>query len=77
LNHYLIKWSDRAFNCSGWCVRWRNLPQETSKSPATRLLWRVPPKGKLRFYRRDADGQLQFVGENEIDHQGQRMGWQL
>ena len=26
------------------------------------------PKGKLRFYRRDDDGQLQFVGENEIDH---------
>jgi len=26
------------------------------------------PKGKLRFYRRDEDGQLQFVGENEIDH---------
>ena len=26
------------------------------------------PKGKLRFYRRDNDGQLQFVGENEIDH---------
>ena len=26
------------------------------------------PKGKLRFYRRDSDGQLQFVGENEIDH---------
>jgi len=26
------------------------------------------PKGTLRFYRRDADGQLQFVGENEIDH---------
>ncbi|MGD0252110.1 MAG: DUF4139 domain-containing protein [Verrucomicrobiota bacterium] len=26
------------------------------------------PKGKLRFYRRDADGQLEFVGENEIDH---------
>ncbi len=26
------------------------------------------PKGKLRFYRRDADDQLQFVGENEIDH---------
>ena len=28
----------------------------------------VLPKGKLRFYRRDTDGQLQFVGENEIDH---------
>jgi hypothetical protein len=26
------------------------------------------PKGKLRFYRRDSDNQLQFVGENEIDH---------
>jgi hypothetical protein len=26
------------------------------------------PKGKLRFYRRDADGQLEFVGEDTIDH---------
>ena len=26
------------------------------------------PKGKLRFYRRDSDGSLQFVGENSIDH---------
>lgn len=26
------------------------------------------PAGKLRFYRRDADGQLQFVGENQIEH---------
>jgi hypothetical protein len=26
------------------------------------------PKGRLRFYRRDADGQLEFVGENTIDH---------
>ena len=26
------------------------------------------PAGKLRFYRRDDDGQLEFVGENEIDH---------
>ncbi len=26
------------------------------------------PAGKLRFYRRDAAGQLQFVGENTIDH---------
>jgi hypothetical protein len=26
------------------------------------------PAGKLRFYRRDADGQLQYVGENTIDH---------
>jgi hypothetical protein len=26
------------------------------------------PKGKLRFYRRDADGQMEFVGEEMIDH---------
>jgi hypothetical protein len=26
------------------------------------------PKGKLRFYRRDADGQLEFTGEDMIDH---------
>jgi len=26
------------------------------------------PKGKLRFYRRDTDGHLEFIGENEIDH---------
>jgi len=26
------------------------------------------PKGRMRFYRRDQDGQLEFTGENEIDH---------
>lgn len=26
------------------------------------------PKGKLRFYRRDDDGHLEFTGENMIDH---------
>lgn len=26
------------------------------------------PKGRLRFYRRDDDGQLEFIGENMIDH---------
>ena len=26
------------------------------------------PKGRLRFYRRDEGGQLEFTGENEIDH---------
>jgi len=26
------------------------------------------PKGRLRFYRRDHDGRLEFVGESEIDH---------
>ena len=26
------------------------------------------PKGRVRFYRRDTDGALEFVGENEIKH---------
>ena len=26
------------------------------------------PKGRVRFYRRDADGQVEFTGENQIDH---------
>jgi hypothetical protein len=26
------------------------------------------PKGRMRFYRRDADGQMEFTGENVIDH---------
>lgn len=26
------------------------------------------PKGRMRFYRRDDDGQLEFTGENVIDH---------
>jgi hypothetical protein len=26
------------------------------------------PKGRVRFYRRDDDGQMEFTGENEIDH---------
>jgi hypothetical protein len=26
------------------------------------------PAGKLRFYRQDADGQLEFTGEDTIDH---------
>ena len=26
------------------------------------------PKGRMRFYRRDGDGQLEFIGENVIDH---------
>jgi hypothetical protein len=26
------------------------------------------PKGRIRFYRRDTDGQLEFTGENMIDH---------
>ena len=26
------------------------------------------PGGRVRFYRRDEDGQLEFTGENDIDH---------
>lgn len=35
---------------------------------ATNHLGMPLPKGRLRFYRRDDDGQLEFTGENDIDH---------
>src|SRR5665213_1014185 len=44
------------------------LVQREFKNAETNQLGIALPAGKLRFYRRDDDGQLQFVGENEIDH---------
>ena len=44
------------------------LVQREFKNAETNQLGIALPKGKLRFYRRDDGGQLQFVGENEIDH---------
>jgi hypothetical protein len=41
---------------------------EEFKNADTNRLGIALPKGKLRFYRRDTDGSLQFVGENVIDH---------
>jgi hypothetical protein len=41
---------------------------EEFKNADTNHLGIALPKGKLRFYRRDSDGSLQFVGENVIDH---------
>ena len=42
--------------------------QREFKNAETNQLGIALPAGKLRFYRRDNDGQLQFVGENTIDH---------
>ena len=42
--------------------------QREFKNAETNQLGIALPAGKLRFYRRDGDGQLQFVGENTIDH---------
>ena len=44
------------------------LVQREFKNAETNQLGIALPKGKLRFYRRDDSGQLQFVGENTIDH---------
>lgn len=41
--------------------------QELKNSEANHLGIALP-KGRLRFYRRDSDGSLQFIGENTIDH---------
>jgi hypothetical protein len=42
--------------------------QREFKNAETNQLGIALPAGKLRFYRRDSEGQLQFVGENTIDH---------
>ena len=41
--------------------------QEFKNSEANHLGIALP-KGRLRFYRRDTDSSLQFIGENTIDH---------
>ena len=35
---------------------------------ATNHLGMPLPKGRMRFYRLDTDGQMEFTGENDIDH---------
>jgi len=40
--------------------------QREFKNAETNQLGIALPAGKLRFYRRDDDGQLQFVGENQM-----------
>jgi hypothetical protein len=41
---------------------------EEFKNSEANHLGMALPQGKLRFYRRDTDGHLEFVGENTIDH---------
>ena len=41
--------------------------QEFKNSTANHLGMPLP-KGRVRFYRRDDDGQLEFTGENDMDH---------
>jgi len=43
------------------------ITQEFKNSEANHLGMPLP-KGRMRFYRREANGNLQFVGENTIDH---------
>jgi hypothetical protein len=38
------------------------------KNSAENHLGMPLPKGRVRFYRRDKDGQVEFTGENAIDH---------
>ena len=42
--------------------------QREFRNAETNQLGIALPAGRLRFYRRDSDAQLQFVGENTIDH---------
>lgn len=42
--------------------------EEEIKNSASNHLGMPLPAGRLRVYRRDADGQMEFVGENQIKH---------
>ena len=68
-------------NMAGWPME--NIRQNTSygtqsnpkvwvmqefKNSAENHLGMPLPKGRVRFYRRDKDGQIEFTGENVIDH---------
>ena len=52
----------------GQSVNKKVIVQREFKNAETNQLGIALPAGKLRFYRRDDGGQLQFVGENTIDH---------
>lgn len=56
---------DRSWGGSG---NTKILVQREFVNAETNHLGIALPAGKLRFYRRDDSGQLQFVGENTIDH---------
>jgi hypothetical protein len=57
-------------NDAGYGTQWNAkvwVMQEFKNSKANNLGMPLP-KGRVRFYRRDEDGQLEFTGENIIDH---------
>ncbi len=64
-NYRYFQWNQRDFggqlNKKVWVM------QEFKNSEANHLGMPLP-KGRMRFYRRDTDGSLQFIGENTIDH---------
>jgi hypothetical protein len=68
-------------NTAGWAMEnIRNTPSYgTQSNPKVWVMQEIKnseenhlgmplPKGRVRFYRRDKDGQVEFTGENVIDH---------
>jgi hypothetical protein len=60
-----FQWNQENFGTGSNPKVW--IMQEFKNSDANHLGMPLP-KGRMRFYRRDTDGSLQFVGENTIDH---------
>jgi len=58
----------RDFGTSGSEQTTKILVMQEFKDSEQNHLGMPLPKGRLRFYRRDDDGALQFIGENTIDH---------
>jgi hypothetical protein len=59
------QWNQENFGTGTNTKVW--IMQEFKNSDANHLGMPLP-KGRMRFYRKDVDGSLQFIGENTIDH---------
>jgi hypothetical protein len=62
-----LQWNQENFG-GGTSTNKKVWVMEEFKNSEANHLGMPLPKGRMRFYRRDADGGLQFIGENTIDH---------
>ena len=62
-----LQWNQENFG-GGVSVNKKVWAMQEFKNSEANHLGMPLPKGRMRFYRRDADGSLQFIGENTIDH---------
>ena len=62
-----LQWNQQNFG-GGTSTNKKVWVMEEFKNSEANHLGMPLPKGRMRFYRRDTEGNLQFIGENTIDH---------